>query len=161
VNTINTLVTSISTTMTASQSGASYQWLDCDNAHAIIPGETNQSYTATANGNYAIEITTGSCVDTSACYSIVSVGVDEISFLNSIVIYPNPTNSFVTVAFANNNLQEIDQIVLRDGRGRMIYQSSSISQSKVQIDLSNLAKGIYFLKVDSGLKSKVYKVIRN
>jgi hypothetical protein len=54
-------------TISANNNSASYVWLDCNNNQAIIFGENNQSYTATANGSYAVEITENGCVDTSAC----------------------------------------------------------------------------------------------
>ena len=38
----------------ATLSGAQYQWVDCNDNYAIIPGAINQSYTATQDGNYAV-----------------------------------------------------------------------------------------------------------
>ena len=40
-----------------------------------------QSYTATVNGDYAVEITFGSCVNTSARENITGVGIKEIDDL--------------------------------------------------------------------------------
>ena len=57
VETIDNTVTVSGTTLTANQTGASYQWVDCDNGNAAISGETNASYTPTVTGNYAVEIT--------------------------------------------------------------------------------------------------------
>ncbi len=37
----------------------------------------NQFYTATNNGNYAVQITDGVCVDTSACYAATTVAVKD------------------------------------------------------------------------------------
>jgi PKD repeat protein len=50
---------------TAQAMGASYQWLDCNNGMAVIPGATAQSYTASANGNYSVQVTQSNCTDTS------------------------------------------------------------------------------------------------
>ena len=66
-------VNQFGTQLTAEQNGAIYQWLDCDNNYAVISGETNQVFTATASGNYAVEITTQGCVpviDTSTCVHV-------------------------------------------------------------------------------------------
>ncbi|MEN9567950.1 MAG: hypothetical protein RLZZ69_3146, partial [Cyanobacteriota bacterium] len=51
-------------TITSFANGATYQWLNCD-SNTLIPGATSISYTATANGNYAVIITQDACVDTS------------------------------------------------------------------------------------------------
>jgi dienelactone hydrolase len=69
-------------TLTSNDNGGPYQWIDCDNANNILQGETNQSYTATQTGNYAVILGTGSCADTSACYPVTvssTASIDELS----------------------------------------------------------------------------------
>src|SRR5690606_1382106 len=51
---IDESVTNSSPTLTSNANGATYQWIDCNNGFAPIFGETNQSFTASANGNYAV-----------------------------------------------------------------------------------------------------------
>ena len=65
--------------LTADQTGATYQWLDCDDNNAIINGETNQSYTPAVTGNYAVEVTLNGCVDTSACFLVDYTGIEELT----------------------------------------------------------------------------------
>ena len=89
VNPVDTSLTVVDTVITSNATGAIYQWLDCDNAFAIIPGATSQSFTATANGNYSVEIAVGSCIDTSSCVQILSLGISSTQIEN-ISIYPNP-----------------------------------------------------------------------
>lgn len=76
--TIDNAVTVTGTTITANQSGADYQWLDCDNGLASISGETNQSFTASVTGNYAVEITIEGCVNLSGCELIDFTGIEEL-----------------------------------------------------------------------------------
>lgn len=59
----------VGTTISASNiaPNVSYQWVDCDNNFTLIPGETNQSYTATTAGNYAVMVTVNGCSDISSC----------------------------------------------------------------------------------------------
>src|SRR5690606_20436411 len=47
-------------TLTAALSGASYQWFNCDDNTAIA-GETNQTFTPSVAGNYAISIDENGC----------------------------------------------------------------------------------------------------
>lgn len=162
VTTVNVIDISVDTnlsTLTANQSGATYQWLDCDNGDAPIPGEINQTFTAITTGNYAVEVTIGSCTNTSSCYFITGLGVDDVDLLKDITIYPNSTNNFITVT--SSNLNNIEQVVLYDIRGRLIYQSKNITNNIIKIDLSTVTKGIYLLKVSRDSNSKVFKVIRN
>jgi hypothetical protein len=144
-------------TLTANQIGATYQWIDCDNGNAPIAAATNQSYTATENGNYAVEITVGSCMETSACHNVENIGVNEIEN-NSILIYPNPTNDFITVNITNivgtvnYSLTSID--------GRLIEQKQNVTTNSMHIDLSNESKGIYLLKIGNNTSSNVYRVVK-
>ena len=62
--------TSLSTngkSITSNQKGASYQWLDCSKGKAPIAGETNQSFTPSEMGVYAVKVSYNGCIDTSAC----------------------------------------------------------------------------------------------
>lgn len=71
-------ITAVGTILTADQAGATYQWIDCANSSAIS-GATNQSYTATANGNYAVEVTVAGCSTVSACELIDFIGISELN----------------------------------------------------------------------------------
>ena len=152
-----TIDNSLAPTLSANQTGATYQWLDCDNGNAIIPSETAQSFTATANGNYAVEVTVGSCVDTSACENISTVGVKEIA--NHVVsIYPNPTSGLFTINL--NNLQGEVNYTITTLEGRIVKQANNITTNNVEVDLSNESKGVYLLRINEGNTNKVYKIVR-
>jgi dienelactone hydrolase len=84
-------VSTTTTTLTSDQSGVSYQWLECDNSNAPAPGATNQSYSPTNSGNYAVVLGSGSCVDTSNCYFIAAVGIEE--FVETI----NPNKELIMI----------------------------------------------------------------
>ena len=71
-------VTQTDVTLTADQNNATYQWIDCDNNNSPISGETNQSYTPTVTGNYAVEVTVNGCTSVSECVLVDFTGVDEL-----------------------------------------------------------------------------------
>jgi hypothetical protein len=144
-------------TITANQAGATYQWLDCDNNYTPIIGKTSQSFTATANGNYAVEITLGSCIDTSACKNVSNVGFNE--YVESVVsIYPNPTNGNVTIKL--NNFTESVNYTITSIDGKLIKQANNITNNIFEIDLSNESKGIYFLSITSNNTHNYYKILK-
>lgn len=86
IGSVNTNVISNANSLEAELSGASYQWLDCDNNNAIINGETNQSYMPTTTGNYAVEITLNGCTDTSSCLLVDYTGIEELILLEKELI---------------------------------------------------------------------------
>ena len=90
VETVDASVTQTGATLTASQTGATYQWIDCDNGNTAMAGETNQAFTASATtGNYAVVVTIGNCSDTSACYLVDYTSIDDIVG-GSVTVFPNP-----------------------------------------------------------------------
>lgn len=151
-----TIDNSLAPTLTANQAGASYQWLDCDNGNAIIPSETTQSFTAAVNGNYAVEITVGSCVDTSACENIAGVGIKEAAS-NVVSIYPNPTNGMVNINFGSNNSTVDYTISSIEGK---VVETGKTSTNNITVDLSNESKGVYFIRINTENISTVYKLIK-
>ena len=79
-------VTNVAATLTSDQAGATYQWIDCDNGNAAISGETNQSYSPTVTGNYAVVVTVNGCSDTSACVLVDFTGIEELTNSNKELI---------------------------------------------------------------------------
>ncbi|MGE0561788.1 MAG: GEVED domain-containing protein [Flavobacteriales bacterium] len=159
--TINTVDNSTSTnanTITANVMGATYQWLDCDNNNAIIAGETNQNYIATANGNYAVEVTQNGCTDTSSCVNITGVGLEEYN-KTIAAIYPNPTLGEFTINLKNAPTSSVG-FTLTTLEGKVIQQEQKVSSTTIVMGLSEQPKGIYLLKIEDAQSVNVYKIIR-
>jgi hypothetical protein len=141
---INT-ITQSGNTLTADEStaGTTYQWLDCDNGNNPISGATNQTFTATANGQYAVEVTQNNCSDTSACVTISSVGLDEFYDEIKLVVYPNPSGGEYIITTKEGN----SSYTITDITGKIVKQGV-LSTINTQVDISQEAAGIYFLKVN-------------
>jgi hypothetical protein len=140
-NQINTATTVNEITISATASGATYQWINCAN-NLVISGATSQSYTATANGEYAVIVTQNGCSDTSACTTISTIGLDELEA--SFKLYPNPATSTLTIASS----QTIDQIVITDLSGKVISIITEKGMNQT-IDVSDLSRGMYLVKLSS------------
>jgi hypothetical protein len=85
---LTALATLDNITLTANVvAGATYQWLDCGNANAIIPNATAQTYTPTLTGSYAVKITNSNgCTATSACIGVLICNVNDGIDLNGITL---------------------------------------------------------------------------
>lgn len=145
INSVSDNTTSlIGATITTNNSSATYAWLDCDNNNSPIFGETNQSFTASLNGNYAVELTENGCVDTSACVAITTVEIMEHFLSNEFIVYPNPTHGTITIEFENVNEQL--QVILYSLTGQVIENRIFQNTEKIQLDI-NAPAGIYILEV--------------
>ena len=158
INTVNTDVIQNSATLTANATGATYQWMDCDNDYSIINGETGQSFTATQNGSYAVKVTQNGCTDTSACYTVTTVGILENTFSNDITVYPNPTNGIVKIDLGETLSEFVVSII--DVNGKLIRQSTYKNTKMFELNL-NVQSGIYLLTINSGNKKATIRLIKN
>ncbi len=127
-------------TVTANQSGAVYQWLDCNNSYSAISGETNQNYTAITNGDYAVIITLNGCTDTSACVNINSTAIGTIEKNSRFVVYPNPGNNMITIKSTRESTYSIVNEL-----GQTIQQFTLNNNNKYTMNIENLNSGVYFI----------------
>ncbi|MFN4235397.1 MAG: T9SS type A sorting domain-containing protein [Bacteroidia bacterium] len=154
INTITNLTTTVSgNTITANNTNASYQWLDCGNNYAVISGATSQVFTPAVSGSYAVQLTENGCVDTSACVSITILGIEESNKENTWSIYPNPNRGHFTI-----EAQAGMQFELMDYTGKIIL-SYQAWQDRIHIQ-EELSSGLYLIRnTESGSVQKL--VIQN
>jgi hypothetical protein len=124
----------------------SFQWVNCDTWEPI-DGATEQSYTITENGNYAVIISKDLCTDTSACVTIGSIGLDD-ELANFVKVYPNPNSGVFTLEFDHLQGEEAALRVLNSA-GKLVY-TSMLTQPKTSIDLGDLARGLYLVEITNG-----------
>ncbi|MDR9487789.1 MAG: hypothetical protein RI557_07020, partial [Salibacter sp.] len=95
-------ITNLTPTLIANLSGATYQWIDCDNGQPV-DGATSDTFTPEDNGSYAVVITSGNCTDTSRCVEVLNTSTEDlIGGENSFKIYPNPTSGEFTMSFGSS-----------------------------------------------------------
>ncbi|MFT5778382.1 MAG: hypothetical protein ACI837_001338 [Crocinitomicaceae bacterium] len=136
---IDLSITENANTITATLSGAMYQWVDCDNSNDPIIGATNQSFTPTANGNYACIIDDGNCSDVSACTAITTVGINELS-TTMINISPNPASDQITI----DSEEEIEAVTIFNMFGERVQQEFSKTFS-----IAPLSNGVYIMNIQT------------
>ena len=154
VNVDNTVSTT-STTLTSNQTGASYQWLDCNNDNALIPSETNQSFVPAANGNYAVQVTSGTCVEISNCINFNVLSTSKFS-KNNVEVYPNPVNSILNIDLQNTSLTVL-KIVTLDGKELL---KQSLEKAHNEINLDQFSNGVYFVNLEAGGNIVSFKIVK-
>jgi surface protein len=139
INQVNTTVTQSGANLSSNAVGATYQWLSC-NPYQIIPGATNQTFTANANGDYAVIVTQNGCTDTSACVTVMGIGLDEYSNDDKIIIYPNPAHDKIYISSKLYAIQNTKK-ELYNTLGQVI-----LTTNENEIDVSNFVKGVYYVR---------------
>lgn len=147
-------------TLTAAQTNASYQWIDCATNQAIA-GATGQSYTNTNGGSFKVVVSLNGCSDTSNCMGVVPTGIKDIDWAKNISIFPNPANNIITISFPTLNATHLN-IDIVDMEGRIVFQwGKEVSSAKHEttLDLTKVAKGIYFIRFNAGNGFGVKKLV--
>ncbi len=141
--------------LTASETNATYQWYDCE-TNTAIAGATERTFAPTAlNKEYKVELSNGDCSSASNCVFVPGVGIDENNF--NVSVFPNPTQNVVQVNL--QNATTIATISVIDMAGKTVLIKENIA-SQVQIDLSNYADGVYFIKVQTKDTVNTVRVIK-
>ena len=97
----------------------------------------------------------------------IVTGIDDYDFANVMKLYPNPTSDLVNVQLTINN-EQLGEVGIQvfDVYGRLLEvinmaDARGASLQTAQIDLSQYAKGVYFVKaVSEGKVIAVRKVVK-
>ncbi|MFK8038209.1 MAG: T9SS type A sorting domain-containing protein [Crocinitomicaceae bacterium] len=133
-------------TIEAQETGATYQWVDCNNNNAIIPGAIHQTYTAPVNGDFACIVSKGSCVKMTNCVRVESLGFNEGNI--TFGIYPNPSKGQFLIEL--NTLNSNTELEITSSTGQIVYEANLID-IKTNINLENLEVGVYFVSISNGV----------
>ncbi len=144
INIVDTSVTQNLNSLIANASGATFQWLDCDNGHSVINGATDSIFIPVTSGNYAVEVTQNTCVDTSQCFSIILSGIWETRFGSDLLFYPNPTSgkAFVELGVYYDDIE----IRIFNHLGQVILEDTFIKTSRLDIEIM-APPGLYFVAI--------------
>jgi len=111
-------------------------------------------HTYSDTGTYqVVQIVYNGCGSDTAEAEIVIVNesVEEISFINNILIFPNPADNTVNVSFYSQVLQKVN-IVMYDVLGRVMMQENIFAaegRSITTIDLSTMTVGMYYINISN------------
>jgi len=142
--------------LTVDAPNLSYQWVDCNNGNSPILSATNQSFSPTANGNYAVQITNGTCVELSSCINIIGLNVSSLEEELGVRVYPNPTESILNVHKGHHTELSLKLV---DNLGRILMERISTEAIAV-LDLTNLSAGAYYLTINNGTEVLTQIIIK-
>lgn len=105
-----------------------------------------------ANGN---NLNSGDIIyKTSASVFPASTRIEKIR--NNFSVYPNPSSGLVNIELTN--LSDKSEIIVLNSSGQEMVRHLPVA-NEVQLDLSNLPKGVYFIRLAEQKKSKMQKLI--
>ena len=143
-------------TIAASPAGMNYQWINCASG-TDIPTATAAQFTATANGSYAVIVTSlQGCEDVSDCIDINSVGLDQIN-ISDMNVFPNPTNGEVNVTMPENLMVDVQ---IFDAQGKLVAEQMNVTNNG-KLNISNVTPGVYMVRLTAENAVQTFRVVKN
>lgn len=148
-------------TLYCSPAASAYQWYFNGTP---ISGANGPFYVFTMNGNYYVEVFNSlGCSTVSTITTVNDVGVGEVPEMILLNVYPNPTNSDVTIEM--NSAKETDlKFTLVNIAGQLVYAEELKNLNgvyKKNIQLKEYPNGIYFLQLITNDEVVTRKIVKN
>jgi hypothetical protein len=127
---------------------------------SIIDEDSSVEGTWTVFADFTNECNTSSETITFDIIVTPSLSTNDNSFSN-IGVYPNPNNGLVNIS-SSNNLSNAN-VSIFDITGRLLTRNikkNQISNNIIEIDMSVLSSGVYFLMIEDSIYKSTIKVIK-
>ncbi len=147
-DTIDVGVTQNRDTLRADNTNATYQWLNCENGLAPIPGATSATFIAPTNSTYAVIVTENGCSDTSECVRVSTVGLRQLGQSIQVKLYPNPGNDQLQLQWPKDI--EKMEVKVYSNLGQLMHTQTTI-EALMQINTQAWPSGLYFVRLESDL----------
>ncbi|WP_276135089.1 T9SS type A sorting domain-containing protein [Polluticoccus soli] len=140
---VNTGVSLAGSTLSASASGATYQWINCSTGP--VAGATAQTFAPTVTGNYAVIVMQGGCGDTSVCTSVIGTDVSDVQHA-AAAIYPNPTTGALSIEL-NKQYSNVE-VTITSAVGAVVSKTAYSNTRSINASVDG-ANGIYFISINA------------
>ncbi len=124
----------------------------------INEGDRTSVFMSDLNADDVLDLLVGNLGGGLGLYMSPIVNVAEIAVPNDILLYPNPAQNLLEL---RSQKQSIQSITIFDSTGRWM-ETDYINSSQIKKDISNYAKGIYYLQILVGniTVNKILVVVR-
>jgi len=136
-----------------------YTWLSNSSSAMLVGSQVN-----TTINSIGVSIFTVTGTDNNGCQNVATTnitvnactGLSEIGQNSQMNLYPNPNTGNFTVEFGTTNNNSVEVI---DMTGRLVSTSTSNSD-KLEINISNYAAGVYYVKAKNANTVTTFKMIK-
>ncbi len=133
-----------------STGGSAYLW---DFGDGLTSTDINPYHTFPASDLYSVKLVAyNDCKSDSVTkdITVVYTGLGSLDESRNIQLYPNPSQGIFTLEVQLENQDDLE-IRIYDVVGKLIYTdlAANVLQYREKVDLSNFAKGIYYLHIQT------------
>jgi hypothetical protein len=123
--------------------------------YTILPNQTIKIAYALIGGDSLQNLITGANQAQIKYDGLITTSNNNLSFDNTITIYPNPSTSIFYITQSTNQFKTVEVYSLNGS----LIQKHTLATNTETIDLSNYSKGMYVLKLIGEEKSLFKKIV--
>ncbi len=160
---------------TPTQVGYSYSWLPNNGTLSNLSiAQPNASPCATTV--YSLTVSGSNCATNTTTVKVTPIpglscacGPGDARMISSsnssegnstlgsklIEAYPNPTNHFLLI----NASSDVTEIIIKDVTGKVLKKLTKLDGNSIKLDVSDYAKGIYFIEATTDFSSETQKIM--
>jgi len=124
---------------------------------SFTPSETNTYYLG-FNAKNAINATGTHALILDNLFVDQVLAVKDVDASN-FTVYPNPANNILNVSNKVNDL--INNIQIKDLTGKTVKESNFVAQSSIQMNIADIAAGVYMMTINTQQGSITKKIVKN
>lgn len=140
--------------------GCYYLTVNDSYGDGLNDGAYQGSYTVTAGATTLVNVTDFT-TSSRVSYFTNNAALENESFelFNDIVLYPNPSKEYFTISIPQG-LEKNGKIEIYNSIGQKVITKNVISDSDLNVNVSNFANGVYFVNLNIGDAVKTLKFIK-
>ncbi len=145
-------------TLTGVSNTTSVDW-NFGDGHSVLDGPASISHVFDAKGTFTVTATLKNDCNTFQLSQNITIdkmlAIDEVSEIEGLSVFPNPTQGRVTVTLENADESTIN---LTDMHGKMML-SNHVFNSETTLNLEKYETGVYFLQVTNNNRTHTLKIM--
>ena len=83
---------------------------------------------------------------------VEELGIGDLNFASGLQLYPNPATTEINIQSSTENIQTVQ---LFDLSGKQLMELTALDNNQLSLDVSQIAKGIYFIRLNNQVTKKV------
>ena len=121
-----------------------------------LAGETGQTLEVMVNGAYTVVASNSNgCSSTSLPFPVGNVGVDAPAAADQLRVWPNPVTEYLVMDVPEGLWVNV---LIYDTHGRLVRQHTQVANGQ-SVDIGELPKGVYWVRLENGAANTVTKVL--
>lgn len=144
---------------TGTVAGATYAWTGPNGFTSTLQNPVANGLPANA-GNYCVSVTVAGCSSQPGCTTVIVNALSSVEEHEpfTVSVFPNPANDRLYIQPGENSSGL--RVRMTDMTGKTVLREMRFAEAQFSLDLSGIARGVYFLVLENEKGSVTRKIVK-